>query len=194
MKRRHFLASLGALPAGSVLVAAQPPPAVRRGAPAPSETQLYIEQSFPAEPTFKDGFQYWLVPTIAKGKAESVDMTPIREARIAITPEAKTTEGWLSVAVPTTSDPGGPAAECRRLGEALGADPAPAMQRWREETLAAGLGRAERTVVLGLQVPDHAGPVLPEVGAVPDAHIGSAGMVAVGPALTTHACATRQQA
>ena len=30
MKRRHFLASLGALPAGSVLVAAQPPPAVRR--------------------------------------------------------------------------------------------------------------------------------------------------------------------
>ncbi len=30
MKRRHFLASLGTLPAGSVLVAAQPPPTVRR--------------------------------------------------------------------------------------------------------------------------------------------------------------------
>ncbi len=30
MKRRHFLASLGALPAGSVLVAATPPPTVRR--------------------------------------------------------------------------------------------------------------------------------------------------------------------
>lgn len=30
MKRRHFLASLGALPAGSVLVAATPPPTLRR--------------------------------------------------------------------------------------------------------------------------------------------------------------------
>ena len=115
-----------------------PPPAVRRGAPAPTATQLWIEQNLPAEPTFPDGFPYWLVPTIAGAKVEPVDMTPIREARIAITPDAKATEGWLSIAVPTTSDAGGPVAECRRLNEALGADPTATMRQWREETLAAG--------------------------------------------------------
>jgi len=99
---------------------------------------LYIEQAFPAEPTFRDGFRYWLVPVVDRGTTETVNMKPLQEARIVVMPEAKTTEGWLTVTVPTSSDPGGEAAECRRLREAIGESPATALQQWREETAEAG--------------------------------------------------------
>ena len=111
-------------------------PEVRRENGAVAQT--FIEQRFPADPIFKEGFRYWLVPFASQGAIKAVDVKPLKEARIAIKPEAKTTEGWLTVAVPTASDQGGVAAECQRLHEGIGQDAAAIMQRWREETVAAG--------------------------------------------------------
>jgi hypothetical protein len=113
-----------------------PPPKARTG-PGPA-TPVLIEQTFPSDPIFKKGFCYWLVPFVSQGTVEAVDMKPLREARIAIKPDAKTCEGWLVVGVPTASDPGGVMAESQTLSEEIAKDPAVAMQQWRDETVAAG--------------------------------------------------------
>jgi alpha-L-fucosidase 2 len=63
-----------------------------------------------------------------------VDMASVGEARLHLLPRAEAAEGWLAVAVATSSDEGGPAEEVRRVRAALADRPAAAMQQWADET------------------------------------------------------------
>ena len=78
-----------------------PPPSVRE-----VDNWYVIEQTFPPDPLFKEGFRYWMAPFAPNADIHPVDMQPIDEARIRIMP-TDATEGWLAVDIPTSSDAGG---------------------------------------------------------------------------------------
>ena len=100
-----------------------------------SRASTLIEQAFFSDPLFAGGFRYWLVPLAAQSRIEAV--APRAEGSAAqITPEAGSRDGWLAVAVPTSSDAGNVEGECRRTRADLARDPAAAMARWREKTIA----------------------------------------------------------
>ena len=100
-----------------------------------------IEQTFPADPTFPKGFSYLLTPFISVATLAPATLGPAnpQEARLHILPGAKPNqdaserEGEFTVAVTTTSDPGGPAEEVKRIQAQLGAKPAEAIARWADE-------------------------------------------------------------
>jgi hypothetical protein len=85
---------------------------------------LYIiEQTFYNDPLFMDGFRYWMVPFAPDASIESVSMLPKKEARIRIMPKYESTEGWLAIDVPTSSDSEGVPAEFQKFCLAFGENP-----------------------------------------------------------------------
>ena len=93
-----------------------------------------IEQTFSADPTYPQGFRYFMAPFISEVGWENVDTLSVKEARIqAVAPE-KAKTGWLVVAVPSTSGEGGIEAELGRVTAALGAKPADQVAKWETET------------------------------------------------------------
>ena len=87
-----------------------PPPTVQQDGGL-----VFIEQTFPPDPLFKDGFRYVMAPfapDIAVGK---VDMPTTNEARLHLMPNKEATEGCLAVAVTTSSDRGGARQELTRV-------------------------------------------------------------------------------
>jgi len=93
-----------------------------------------IEQSFPPDPFFQDGFRYRMAPFVSAGVGiERVDMQAVQEARLHILPSQDAVEGQLAVAVATSSDPGGPAEEVKRIGVPLADQPAATLDRWADE-------------------------------------------------------------
>ncbi len=102
--------------------------------PAPATRQEdglhFIEQSFPADPTFPEGFRYAMAPFAPEANIEAVDMAPTGEARLQILP--KSLEGVLAIAVATSSDADGPAEPLRRVRAAFAASAAEAMTGWAE--------------------------------------------------------------
>jgi hypothetical protein len=128
--------SLQPLPA-SAKATPLPPPSTKRAGPLWS-----IEQTFPAEPTFPNGFSYWMAPLLPAKTLEPVvdpifaavkERPPGPEARLHMLPEADATEGQVAIAVTTTRDPGGPAKELERIQAELGSKPAATLVRWAEE-------------------------------------------------------------
>jgi hypothetical protein len=103
-----------------------PRPVVRSGEGGP-----FIEQSFPPEPTFPQGFRYLLAPIASAGSPSPVDMGATGEARLQLMLPNDLTSGWVVVAVPSSSDAGGPDAELQRVRGALGAAPS-APAQWEE--------------------------------------------------------------
>jgi len=112
---------------GDPKVTPLPPPSVRE-----VDNWYVIEQTFPPDPLFKDGFRYWMAPFAPNADIHSVDMQPIDEARIRIMPK-EATEGWLAVDIPTSSDAGGVSSECQRFYSALAENPIKTMTGWQEE-------------------------------------------------------------
>ncbi len=104
-----------------------PPPTVRQLTGRP-----VIEQTFPPDPTFPQGFRYLMAPFVSRGEIHAIPMGAVREARLHIAAE---NSGWLVVAVPSSSDGKGPEAETARFARAL-SDPAQ-LTRWTDETKAA---------------------------------------------------------
>jgi len=94
----------------------------------------YIEQSFPPDGLFSEGFRYVLTPFAPGIPVTPVDMTPTGEARLHLMPPLDKMEGQVVIAVTTSSDAGGPATAQRAIREALSNDPAQTVQRWREDT------------------------------------------------------------
>ena len=92
-----------------------------------------IQQAFPPDPTFKDGFRYLLAPLVTATAVEPIQMDAVGEARLHLMPGADAAAGQLVVAVTTSSDPGGPLAQLRRIRDRLGAAPAEAVARWAAE-------------------------------------------------------------
>jgi len=102
------------------------PPAAKREA-----GRWAIEQRFAPDPLFPDGFRYRMTPFVpADVGVERVDMEAVGEARLHILPGQDAAAGQLAVAVATSGDPGGPAAEIERLGVEWDARPAAAWERW----------------------------------------------------------------
>ncbi len=110
-----------------------PPPSIKK------EGNLWtIEQLFPADPLFKDGFRYWLAPFVAPGVVvEPVDMKAVEESRLHILPGQDAAncqhEGQIAVAVATSSDAGGPSEEMKRIQTQWGGQPKETVARWAEE-------------------------------------------------------------
>jgi hypothetical protein len=102
----------------------------------PFEGLALIEQAFFPDPLFAGGFRYWLVPFAPQSRIEAVAGHEPKESRLRITPDAGSRDGWLAVAVPTSSDAGNVEGECRRTRAALAGDPSATMTRWRAETIA----------------------------------------------------------
>jgi hypothetical protein len=106
--------------------------------PAPTarkdDTQWVIEQRFPPDPLFKDGFVYFMAPFASGVSVEPVDMGSTGEARLHLMPGPAMTEGWLAVAVPTASDSGGAGAELQRLRGALSSKSVEVMKEWSDDT------------------------------------------------------------
>ncbi|MCC6445195.1 MAG: hypothetical protein IT210_17260 [Armatimonadetes bacterium] len=105
-----------------------PPPSVRN-----RNGLACIEQTFPADPTFKEGFRYLLVPFAQGAAVEPMAMPATGEARLHIVPPVESREGAVAVAVTTSSDPGGPEAEAERIRALAGSDVSAALGRWAEE-------------------------------------------------------------
>lgn len=78
-----------------------------------------IEQTFPADPTFPQGFRYVMAPFASAGAMENVDVWAAKEARIRVAIPQEANDGWLAVAVATTSDGKGPDAEVARFSQLL---------------------------------------------------------------------------
>lgn len=93
----------------------------------------WIEQRFPPDLLFADGFRCLMVPLGAKVAVWPVDMSPAGEARLRITPPSGEREGWLAVAVPTSSDAGGAQAELRRIRTEFQRQPNATCARWADE-------------------------------------------------------------
>ncbi len=106
-----------------------PPPAVR------FEGGLhFIEQTFPPDPTFPDGFRCAMTPIVQGVAVEPVDMNPTGEARLHLMPPATATEGCVVVAVTTSSDPGGAAEEACRVRALVGDAMEATTKGWTEDT------------------------------------------------------------
>lgn len=117
---------------GAFLTCADPKATPLAAPTAVQREGLYcIDQAFPADPTFPEGFHCTLAPFAPEADLDTVDMGPTGEARLRITP--KQLEGTLAVAVATTSDPGGPAEALRRVHATLADHPAETLQQWSKE-------------------------------------------------------------
>jgi len=98
--------------------------------------QWCVEQTFPPDPTFPDGFSYLLAPTCPRAAVEPVDLGASGEARLWVTPPADAPSGTLVVAVPTSSDEGGAEAELARVNDAMAPGVEDAAQRWESAAMA----------------------------------------------------------
>jgi hypothetical protein len=104
-----------------------PPPTVRvlDGVPV-------VDQPFPADPTFPQGFNCLLAPFLSAGGVERPYTSP-GGAELALLPPAEARSGWVVVSVATHSDAGGPEAEVARLQGGLAARPGETIDRWETE-------------------------------------------------------------
>ena len=106
--------------------------------PAPSagleEGLHFIEQTFPPDPLFADGFRYAVTPFVRGVAVEPVDMTPTGGARLHLMPSPNAMEGCVVVAVTTSSDTGGPMEAARRVRASIGEDMDARTKGWAEDT------------------------------------------------------------
>ncbi len=102
-----------------------PPPTVRQDGGLAA-----IQQTFPPDPLFTDGFRYLMVPFALGMAVAPAGTTAGGEARLHLLPPAESLEGRLAVAVTTSSDHGGPLEEARRLKATLADHPADRIAQW----------------------------------------------------------------
>lgn len=107
-----------------------------------------IEQCFPAEATFPDGFRYRLVPFVSSGSIQSAEAacvlagsTPAlpdsqaHEARLHIRPDGEALEGYMVVGIATSLSEGGVEGACDQLKQAMGENAAKSITSWKKATL-----------------------------------------------------------
>lgn len=89
-----------------------------------------IEQSFPPDPLFTNGFSYALGAFAPGCSISPVGMPEMREARLRLMPSATTTNGTVVIAVTSSSDPGGTRPAMSRLQTTLGDHPENVVPEW----------------------------------------------------------------
>ena len=105
-----------------------PPPVVQQ-----EDKWRHIEQSFPPDALFPQGFRCLLAPFATDVAVEHANTAAAGEARLHLLPKAGATEGKLAVVVATSSDAGGPLAELQRLRSQWADQPARLLDRWTAE-------------------------------------------------------------
>jgi hypothetical protein len=109
-----------------------PPPTVRDFG-----GQRLIEQSFPADPTFPDGFRCHMAPLIDHGAVTVDDVSALGEARLTIQPEEARAAGALVIAVSTSTHDAGPEAAWPALRTAAAAALGDGLAGWVRDAVAA---------------------------------------------------------
>jgi hypothetical protein len=104
-----------------------PPPMAR----SKGELQ-WIEQPFPPDPLFKDGFLCLVAPFAPGSAITRAPSAKALEARLRMMPPMAATNGIMIVAVATSSDAGGAQAELERLRSQLQTRPEETVARWAE--------------------------------------------------------------
>ncbi len=104
-----------------------PPPTV-----AAEGGSSWIEQSFPPDGLFPEGFRCLVAPWAPGCAISRVGMAATNEARLRIMPAADAREGQLVVGVTTGSDAGGAQAELQRIQAGLAAQPADLVDQWAD--------------------------------------------------------------
>lgn len=95
-----------------------------------------VEQTFQPEPTFPEGFAYRLSPYVSAGDVYPQYTRDIAEARLRLWPPRSARDGWVVIAVPSSGDPGGVAAEDARIADLLAAEPDTRLDSWEAATRA----------------------------------------------------------
>jgi hypothetical protein len=103
-----------------------PPPQVIEAEGGPC-----VEQRFPPDPLFPEGFRCVMAPFAPLCEVSRVDAAHLQEARVRIMPRNQALGGTVVVAVATSRDAGGARAQVGRVRSLLGAKPeAVALERW----------------------------------------------------------------
>ncbi len=105
-----------------------PPPRVQS-----DQGLSFIEQTFPPDPLFKEGFRYAMAAFAPDCAVSPVDMAATGEARLHIMPAVNAKEGTIIVAVTTSSDTGGDRQELQRIRSGLADRPDDVASRWAGE-------------------------------------------------------------
>jgi len=106
-----------------------PPPAVRK-----IEGRLAIEQLFYPDIEFPNGYSYALVPYVTGLEIAPQQPFSKGDGVIHIRSKDDVPTGWLTVAVPASSDDGGLKAELNRITGMLADDLPGMLMQWRDET------------------------------------------------------------
>lgn len=102
--------------------------------PTPTVTEIagrtVIEQRFYPDIEFADGFRYAMAPFTADFDIEPVNTYNTGEAHLHLFRKGDDLlEGWVGVAVPTSTDAGGVEGELARVAKAMGDDPTPHLKQ-----------------------------------------------------------------
>lgn len=92
-----------------------------------------LEQTFPPDRLFPDGFRYLVTPLSARAAVAAVKSGSVAEARLHLLPPPGASEGWVTVAVSTSSDPGGALGEARRIKGLFDRNGPRQLQTWQAE-------------------------------------------------------------
>lgn len=118
---RHPIAAIR----GGPKVTPLPPPEV-----VEDRGQWAIKQTFPADLTFPEGFEYRLVPLAPGLKMEPIPKPRTREAMLHLLPSVEAIEGMLAVMVPATSDSESLRTQYRNLTESSVENQKKAFSQW----------------------------------------------------------------
>lgn len=105
-----------------------PPPALVQVGAAQA-----VEQAFPADPTFPNGFKYVLAPVASGTAIQPGDQASPDEARLWLLPPTNAAAGHVVVLAATSSDPEGPEAAIARMMPPLTEKIEETLAAWEEE-------------------------------------------------------------
>jgi len=95
--------------------------------------QLAVQQTFDPDIQFPQGFRYLMAPFAGATEIKHFDRFGEPGACLHLQPDKTSRNGWLAVAVPTSSDDGDVEGELTRVRKELADDPTATLTRWRAD-------------------------------------------------------------
>jgi len=96
----------------------------------------YIEQAFPSDPLFENGFKYRMTPYVMNGTAENIQMPELGEARLRLQPDnSSQSHGSVVVHIATSLSEGGIEDCFDTFKKAITSNPDQKIVEWRQESV-----------------------------------------------------------